>query len=83
MNLTPRTRGSPPVLSEQVSLLPPLLTVEQAADVVQMPVKTVYDLAARGVIPRVKLGRAVRVPRDPLLALVKILAAGPASPKSS
>lgn len=50
-----------------IASMPALLTVEQAAEILQVPVSTVYDLGARGAIPRVKLGKTVRIPKARLL----------------
>ncbi len=49
---------------------PPALTVDQVAEILQIPPKTVYDLGARGKLPRVKLGRIVRFP---LSGIIEIL----------
>ncbi len=49
---------------------PPALTADQVAEILQIPPKTVYDLGARGKIPRVKLGRTVRFP---LSGIIEIL----------
>ncbi len=62
---------SSPTLSE-IEAMPALLTVEQAAAILQIPVSTVYDLGARGKIPRVKLGKAVRIPKARLLEATQL-----------
>lgn len=58
MNLTPAV---------DINALPFLLTPDEAAQVLRIPRSTVYDLAARGEIPRVKLGRTVRIPKAALI----------------
>lgn len=50
------------VLHNNLSHYPPALTAAQVSEILQIPVKTVYDLGARGKLPRVKLGRTVRFP---------------------
>ena len=50
---------------------PPALTAKQVAQVLQIPVKTVYDLGVRGELPRVKIGRTVRFPKKQIEALLE------------
>jgi excisionase family DNA binding protein len=40
-----------------------VMTVPQAAAELQLPVSTVYDLIRRGVIPAVRVGKRIRVPK--------------------
>jgi excisionase family DNA binding protein len=51
---------------------PPLMTVEQAADLLQVPKATVYDWRSRGLLKKCsrKVGRYVRFWRDSLIILV-------------
>lgn len=56
----------------EIAAMPALLTVEQAAEILQIPVSTVYDLGARGKIPRVKLGKTVRIPKARLLEATQL-----------
>lgn len=56
---------------ERLSLedLPPFLTVRQAAEILQVDLRTTYYLVQDGVIPTVRLGkRRLRVPKDALMA---------------
>lgn len=48
---------------------PPLLTVAQAADLLQVPAQTIYDWSSRGLLAgsRVRVGRHLRLVRDRLL----------------
>jgi len=50
---------------------PPALTAKQVAQVLQIPVKTVYDLGVRGELLRVKIGRTVRFPKKQIEALLE------------
>ncbi len=50
--------------------LPPVLTADQVSEILQIPIKTVYDLGARGKLPRVKLGRTVRFPLRAIMQIV-------------
>ncbi len=43
-----------------------VLTPEQAADVLQLPKRTVLDLCRRGELGAKKLGRRWRIPRESL-----------------
>ncbi len=52
--------------------LPPVLTVPQAARVLQIPVKTCYDLVRHGKIPGKKLGvKIVRISKKALLEFLE------------
>ena len=47
--------------------LPDLCTVKQAGAYLQTGRNTTYDLIARGVIPSVRFGKLIRVPKSSLL----------------
>lgn len=52
--------------------LPLLLTVPEAAKVLRVGVSRAYEMAQRGEIPAVRIGRRIRIPREglkPLLGL--------------
>lgn len=54
-------------------LLPRLLTVREAADQLNISSKTLYDLAARGVVPAnciARIGRGIRFIPAPLAAWI-------------
>ena len=53
--------------------LPAVLTAKEIAQVLRIPKSTVYDLAARGKLPVVKLGRTVRMSKA---TLIEFLSAG-------
>ena len=59
-----------------------ILTVEQAAALLQVTVKTCRGLAARGVIPAFKLGKAWRFVRQELEAWAVVQAAANVRPHS-
>lgn len=48
--------------------LPSVLTVQEAALLLRLSRNHVYDLIRSGQVPALHLGRAVRIPRDRLLA---------------
>lgn len=48
-----------------------LLTAQEVADALGLRVKTVYDLAAKGIIPRVKIGSLVRFNSKQLAAWIE------------
>lgn len=48
--------------------LPDVMTAADIARVLQCSDKHVYDLGARGVIPRIKVGRLVRFPKRGFIA---------------
>ncbi len=50
---------------------PELLTVREAASLLRLSRSHTYDLIREGVLPVVYLGRAVRVPRRPLIAWIE------------
>jgi excisionase family DNA binding protein len=49
---------------------PLLLRVDEAADLLGIGTTLAYELVGRGVLPHVRLGRAVRVPRAALEAWI-------------
>lgn len=49
---------------------PLVLTVEQAAEALQIGRTCAYELARSGELPTVRLGRSLRVPRHQLEALI-------------
>jgi excisionase family DNA binding protein len=53
------------VMTREGQRLAPLLTVQEVADLLRIHPKTVYDLAARGRMPCVRVGSRLRfVPRE-------------------
>lgn len=58
--------------------IPAFLTVEEAAELLRLKRSHAYELVKRGVIPSVRLGRFIRVPREMLMrmGLPKELEAG-------
>lgn len=48
--------------------LPPILTVPEAAAFLRIGRTAAYEAVRLGLIPSVRLGRLVRIPRDALLA---------------
>ncbi len=63
-------RGAVPCATvDEMEAWPELLSVRQAAAVLAMPVRSVYNLCARGELPAVKLGSTWRVNRRRLMAL--------------
>ena len=50
--------------------LPLLLTVPEAAKVLRVGVSRAYEMAQRGEIPVVRIGRRVRIPREELRPLL-------------
>jgi excisionase family DNA binding protein len=61
-------RGSVVGLGPGGSSLPPVLTVEEVADLMRIDRKTAYAAIAEGEVPGVRrLGRCIRVSRDVLL----------------
>lgn len=45
-----------------------LLTAEEVAELLRLPVSTIYDLARTGRLPHLKIGRALRFSRSDLEA---------------
>ena len=60
---------SDPLYAER---FPPLLTLEQAAELLQYPLDTIYQWRSRGLLDRCsrKVGKHVRFFRDRLIALI-------------
>jgi excisionase family DNA binding protein len=56
-----------------IEQLPPLLTVEQAAEYLQVPVSWIYDRTRKGDIPMRKVGRHCRFPRAEFLLWIERL----------
>lgn len=56
---------------------PLLLTVRQAAKLLQMSVNSVYNLIAQNLIPHVRFGKLIRIPR---WALLQYIASASGSP---
>jgi excisionase family DNA binding protein len=54
-----------------VADLPELLRPEEAAAVLRCGRGLVYELAARGDLPSVRLGRLLRIPRAAVAALIE------------
>lgn len=53
--------------------LPPLLTVPAALDLLHVSRRTLSRLMQTGEVPRVHVGRGVRIPRDELLTRLGLL----------
>jgi excisionase family DNA binding protein len=51
--------------------LPLLLDATEAANVLSLSRAKVCDMASRGELPSVRIGRSLRIPRDPLLAWIE------------
>ncbi len=60
-----------------------LLTARQAARELAISERTLWGLTARGEIPCVRIGRAVRYSRSALVEWIAEKAAAPASPRSA
>ncbi len=58
-----------PVLVE-VTSLPTVLTVLELARVLRIGRGSAYELVRMGVVPSIRIGRLVRIPRDGLLAWI-------------
>lgn len=48
-----------------------VMTAREVAEMLGLPVSTVYELARRGVLPCSRLGRAVRIIRDDVEAALR------------
>jgi excisionase family DNA binding protein len=48
--------------------MPPLLTVEEAAEILRIGRNTCYELVRQGQIPHLRLGRLIRVPKHALMS---------------
>ncbi len=64
--LTDSSGGRKTVVARFVDA-PHFMTAQQVGELLQIHVKTVYDLAYRGVIPSIKVGGSRRFPRKQLL----------------
>lgn len=53
-------------MNTPVSLAEPLLTPPQAGRLLTIPTSTVYDLARRGILPCIPIGRSIRFSRADL-----------------
>ncbi len=51
-------------------LLPPLLTMDEAAELMRMPKRSLRRLVAIGILPSIKLRRLVRIPTSDMLAVL-------------
>ena len=56
---------------------PVLLTVPQAAKLLQMSVNSVYNLIAQNLIPHVRFGKLIRIPRWALLQYISAASGAP------
>jgi excisionase family DNA binding protein len=72
LKLTSREISSCFCGSDWAQKFPPILTIEQAADLLQVPVGTLRDWRSRGLLGTCsrRLGKHVRFFRDRLLSLV-------------
>jgi len=63
-----RCRDDPePIMSEAIVPLDhQLLTAEEVAELLRLPVSTIYDLARTGRLPHLRIGRALRFSRNDL-----------------
>ena len=61
----------------QVAELPDLLTVQDVAGYLRVPVSWVYERTRTGAIPVRKIGRHCRVPRNEFLAWIERQEVGP------
>ena len=58
---------SEPIMSDAIVPLDhQLLTAEEVAELLRLPVSTIYDLARTGRLPHLKIGRALRFSRSDL-----------------
>lgn len=77
---TPRLRTLPARPADGDRLV---LTVTEAGQLLGISRAFAYELAARGELPVIRLGRRLLVPRLPLLAMVGATTGGGATPTSS
>lgn len=47
---------------------PPILTVEQAAELLRCSTNTLYEACRRGEVPHLRIGRLIRIRYDQLMA---------------
>lgn len=52
--------------------IPLVLTIDEAAEILRLKRSTAYELAKKGKLPTIKIGRQVRVTRSDLLKLIKL-----------
>jgi excisionase family DNA binding protein len=58
--------------AQEPDSLPPVLTIDEAARLLRVNRKTLYELASKGRLPGTRrVGRIIRVDRDELLAWMK------------
>lgn len=57
--------------NETLQDLPPYLTVTEVAALLRIGRSMAYDMARRGELPAIHVGRVVRIPRDALLRWLK------------
>jgi excisionase family DNA binding protein len=62
---------------------PALITIKQAAQVLNLGRSTIYELIADGQLEVVHIGRSARIPTDAITALVNRLRADPTVPARS
>lgn len=74
--LTQLSSSGSPGQQAASSGLPLLLDAAEAAKVLSLSRGKVCDLAARGEIPSIRVGRALRIPRDQLLGWIEHRASG-------
>lgn len=58
-----------------------LLRIEEAAEVLQLGRNRVYELAASGQIPSLRIGRTLRIPADALRAWIAEQTTGAGAPR--
>jgi len=56
--------------------LPEIMTVQETAKYLRLKRSTAYELIKQGVIPSIRLGRQIRVPKNRLLGLFEQEMAG-------
>jgi excisionase family DNA binding protein len=49
----------------------PVLTVEEAATILRLAVKSAYEAIGRNEIPHIRIGRRILIPRARLMALIE------------
>lgn len=59
-----------PAMTEASHHLPRLLTAQEVAKATGLPLHRVYELARRGALPHVRLGRSLRFSAQSLLAWI-------------
>jgi excisionase family DNA binding protein len=56
--------------------LPPICTIEEVATFLRLGRSHTYELARTGILPAIRLGRSLRIPRAALLAWLETTAQG-------